>query len=269
MRTQSIDASNAEFWDELCGSGLAQHLGITDHSLASLKRFDDSYLEMYPYLLRHVPVHTMRQKRVLEIGLGYGTLGQKIVEAGAEYVGLDIAEGPVKMMNHRMRLQGLAGSAQQGSMLECPLPDESVDCVVSIGCFHHTGDTQRCIDESYRVLRPGGWAYVMVYNLLSYRQWERWPRATLRAWLGLRREDVSEAQRRAYDKNTTGAGAPETAFFHAGQLRRMFGRFAAVTVQKENCDPLMRRDRVLVPREALLRNLGRLAGLDLYAAARK
>ncbi len=269
MTTQNIDASNAEFWDELCSTGLAQHLGITDHSLASLKRFDDFYLGMYPYLLQRVPVHTMRQKRVLEIGLGYGTLGQKIAEAGADYVGLDIAEGPVKMMNHRMRLQGLAGSARQGSMLQCPLPDESVDCVVSIGCFHHTGDTQRCIDESYRVLRPGGRAYVMVYNQLSYRQWGRWPRATLRAWLSRGGDEVSEAQRRAYDENTSGTSAPETAFFHSGQLRRMFGRFAAVKVRKENCDPLLRRQRVLVPRSALLWNLGRLAGLDLYAAARK
>src|SRR6185436_10009706 len=102
----------------------AQHLGIADHSLESLKRFDDFYLAtdvyrrrgMYPYLLRRVPVHTMRDKRVLEVGLGYGTLGQKIAEAGADYVGLDIAEGPVKMMNHRLRLQSLPGGAQQGSM---------------------------------------------------------------------------------------------------------------------------------------------------------
>lgn len=269
MSAQEIDAANAEFWDELCGTGLAKHLGITDHSFASLKRFDDYYLDIYPYLLRHVPVHTMKGKRVLEIGLGYGTLGQKIAESGADYVGLDIASGPVKMMNHRLRLQEMPGQAMQGNMLECPLPDASVDCVVSIGCFHHTGDTQRCIDESFRVLRPGGKAYIMVYNRFSYRQWKRWPLATLQTWLKGTDEVISEAQRRAYDANAEGAGAPETAFFSMEQLRRMFGRYATVAIQKENCDLVTFRGRVLLSREKLLGTLGRGLGLDLYVSAGK
>src|SRR6185295_2793660 len=110
-------------------------------------------------------------RRVLEVGLGYGTLGQKIVEAGAIYTGLDIAAGPVRMMQHRLSLQDLPGSVQQGSVLACPFPDESFDCVVSIGCFHHTGNARRALDETWRVLRPGGQAHLMVYNQFSLRQW--------------------------------------------------------------------------------------------------
>ena len=48
---------------------------------------------MYPYLLRRVPVHTMRQKRVLEVGLGYGTLGQKIAEQLGEQIIADNRAG--------------------------------------------------------------------------------------------------------------------------------------------------------------------------------
>ena len=55
--------------------------------------------------------------------------------------------------------RGTPGQGRAGHMLECPLPDGSVDCVVSIGCFHHTGNLQRCIDETWRVLRPGGRAF--------------------------------------------------------------------------------------------------------------
>ncbi len=47
--TRGIDKANAEFWNELCGTTMARSLGITDHSLESLKRFDEAYLAFYPY----------------------------------------------------------------------------------------------------------------------------------------------------------------------------------------------------------------------------
>ena len=168
--TADIDKANEEFWNELCGSGLAQHLGIKDHGIKSLKQFDRSYLEFYPYLLKHVPVGEMAGKKVLEVGLGYGTLGQKIVDAGADYTGLDIADGPVNMMNHRLQMQGLPGRAIKGSILQSGLPAESFDYVVSIGCFHHTGNIQRCVNETWRLLKPEGTAFIMLYNQFSCRQ---------------------------------------------------------------------------------------------------
>jgi SAM-dependent methyltransferase len=271
-RARELDRANSEFWNELCGTQMAKSLGIVDHSAESLGRFDGSYMGFYPYLLERVPVHTMKGKTVLEIGLGYGTLGQQIADAGAKYLGLDVAPMPVRMMQHRLRMRGLDGGAVQGSMLQCPFDSESVDVVVSIGCFHHTGDIQRCIQETHRVLRPGGEAYIMVYNKFSLRQWLTWPRTTLRA---LARELASrggaaahEAQRKAYDANAEGEAAPETVFVSKPVLRRMFGRFSSVRICAENSDPFTWRGRELVNRESMLR-LGWLWGLDLYVAARK
>ena len=268
MSSPAIDAANAAFWDELCGSSFARALGVTDRSVPSLQRFDKAYLDLYPYLLRHVPAHTMRGQNVLEIGLGYGTLSQRIAAAGAHYNGLDIAAGPVDMVNHRLRMAALSGSAIQGSMLECPFPDASMDCVASIGCFHHTGNQQRCIDEAFRVLRPGGRAFIMVYNRFSYRQWMRWPTATLRAALG-RSDTVVDSQRKAYDANAAGDGAPETVFTSTAEFRVMLARFSRVSIVRENCDHITLRGRTLFPRNLLLGSLGRAAGLDLYASATK
>src|SRR5215218_741038 len=97
-----LDEANARFWNELCGTGLAKHLGITDHAEASLRRFDDAYFGMYPYLLPTVRPQEMAGKAVLEIGLGYGSLSQKLAEAGADYTGMDIAAGPVRMVTDRL-----------------------------------------------------------------------------------------------------------------------------------------------------------------------
>ena len=184
--TPNIDAANAAFWDELCGSAFARALGITDQSLASLERFDRAYLEFYPYLLARVGLADLAGKSVLEVGLGYGTLSQQIAEVAADYTGLDVAAGPVNMVDQRMHMHALPGRAVQGSILDAPFDAEQFDAVVSIGCFHHTGDVQQCIDETYRVLKPGGRARIMVYNRFSYRQWWRWPRQTLASLLDRR-----------------------------------------------------------------------------------
>lgn len=276
MDQAQLDAQNAAFWNTLCGTGLAQMLGITDGSEASLKKFDDWYLDFYPYLLEHVPVHTMRGKDVLEIGLGYGTLSQKIAEAGARYKGLDIAAGPVNMVNSRMQQKALDGEAVQGSMLQCPFPDQSFDCVVSIGCYHHTGDTQRCIDETFRVLRPGGHAYLMLYNRFSLRQWEQFPKETLAAlWrqLTFRPSGVqlSETQRAGYDVDMEGRAAPETQFFSIRDVKRMMKRFRSVGCEKENCDAKIEKGtgKVLRPREEMLATVGKRMGLDIYIHAVK
>jgi SAM-dependent methyltransferase len=273
MDAKALDRANAEFWDELCGTGLARQLGIRDQSVQSLRRFDQAYLDFNPYLLKRVPISTMVGKHVLEVGLGYGTLGQKIMEGGADYTGLDVAQGPVFMLNRRVQLQGLSGRAIQGSMLNCPLADQSVDVVVSIGCFHHTGSVKRCIEETWRVLKPGGRAYFMVYNLFSYRQWLRWPKRTLEAALGRgvlpTPSSASETQRKAYDTNSRGAPAPETVFVSTTEVRAMLRGFSQYQLRLENCDAITFRGRTVVPRKPLLATLGRVAGLDIYVAATK
>ena len=137
---REIDNGNATFWNELCGTQLAKSLGVVDASPTSLKRFDDWYLAFYPYLASHIPFAAMTGRDVLEIGLGYGTVSQKIAESGARYCGLDIARGPVDMVNHRLRQAGLPGEARQGSVLAAPLPDARFDHIVTIGCLHHTGN---------------------------------------------------------------------------------------------------------------------------------
>jgi SAM-dependent methyltransferase len=189
----------------------------------------------------------------------------------AKYAGLDVASGPVQMVNHRLTMFELAGRAVQGSMLQAPFADASQDVVVSVGCFHHTGDVQRCIDETHRVLRPGGIARVMVYNGLSYRQWLGWPRESLNlVRVGSTLTEMADAdRRRAYDANLDGDAAPSTAFNSVRQLRRMFEKFSSFQCWKENCSDLTFLSRRIVPRHVVLPILGPLAGLDLYIEARK
>jgi SAM-dependent methyltransferase len=268
---KSKDKQNAEFWDTLCGTNLAISLGITDRSSTSLKKFDDWYFGFYPYLADHIPFKAFRGKRVLEVGLGYGSVAQRIAESGAGYIGLDIANGPVEMTNYRLRAQGLDGYAQVGSILQAPFASETFDYVVAIGCYHHTGDLQRAIDETYRVLRHRGTVIFMVYNAYSYRRWVNNFRSTFTylVWdyLGFPPSlRISEPERAAYDANSTGEAAPHTDFVSRRTLRRMCRRYSSFTAGLENIDqekPFQQCSRA----ELMRTQWPRFVGLDIYAHA--
>lgn len=273
----NVDTANAEFWNELCGSGLAKVLGIGDHTPESLRQFDDAYLRIYPYLLPLVGPERMANRRVLEIGLGYGTLGQKLVEAGADYSGLDISPGPVAMMNHRLRQANLPGQAVRGSALDIPFPQATFDFVVSIGCLHHTGDVRRCFAEVHRVLKPGGAAILMLYNKFSYRQWLSAPAATLHELLHVKNnnavspERIAAERRKLLDANSKGQAAPETVLLSVGQLRNLLGDFEQLSFTRRTGRPVIQDwwNPKTWMRSLFLNTVGRAFGLDIYLEARK
>ena len=221
------DQANVAFWDELCGSHLAKIIGVKDASPPSLRRFDNWFISYYPYIFLHIPYDELNGKDVLEVGLGYGTVSQLLAESGANYVGLDIANGPVEMVRHRLRQANLRGYAKQGSILAAPFPDESFDWIVTIGCVHHTGDMRHALAECHRLLRPGGQLMVMLYYAYSHRRWMQAPKETIGYWFRERLGYVgvvapkSAAEKWSYDHNADGQSAPHTDFISVRSLRKM------------------------------------------------
>jgi SAM-dependent methyltransferase len=266
----ALDARNTRFWDELCGSSLAREVGVEDASAASLERFDDAYMRLYPYLWRYLPEPSAAGLDVLEVGLGYGTVGQILAGRGVRYHGLDIAPGPVAMMRHRLELLGQdpGDRVVQGSVLEAPFGDERFDRVYSIGCIHHTGDLPRAVAEIHRLLRPGGRAVVMVYNRRSFRRTVYLPVQRGLARAGVRPAPAEDGTVR--DLNLAGEAAPHTDQITRGEAKRLFGAFSRVRVDTRGTETYtLLGGRIRPSREVLLATLGRTLGADLYITAEK
>jgi SAM-dependent methyltransferase len=270
----NVSHKNSEFWNELCGSQLAKVLGIVDSKPESLKKFDDWYFDFYPYLFDHIPFQDMKGKDVLEIGLGYGTVAQRLAETGCNYTGLDIAAGPVHMVNHRIEQNNLSGKAVQGSALEPPFAPTSFDYIVAIGCLHHTGNLALAVDQCHKLLKPGGQLIFMVYSAYSYRRWRMSTSATLsylgRELMGHRGVvgESREKDRAAYDTGASGGGAPHTDWISKKSLNALCKKYASFNGTYENID--QEPPFLLTPRVELLKTRWpRLAGLDLYATATK
>jgi SAM-dependent methyltransferase len=256
-----VDRKNAEFWNELCGSGVARHLGITDSSSESIKKFDDCYFSLYPYLKKnYLPLEKIIGKTVLEIGLGYGSVSQFLAKNAYSFIGVDIAKGPVDFLNHRLMLMEKPANARIMSAHKLDFSNNFFDFVVSIGCFHHTGNVKHCIEEAYRVLKPGGRLLFMCYNKFSLREFVSRPVETFFSFYKESRV-LDKIERLHYDHNFAGEATPFTEIFSKQRLANLCQRFSDCKINTENvCGRL---------RKYFVNNLGKILGTDLYVQCTK
>jgi ubiquinone/menaquinone biosynthesis C-methylase UbiE len=91
---------------------------------------------------------------ILDVGCGTGRLLRTahVRWPNAQLIGVDPAEGMIEVAGHLA--PGITFSV--GSAEALPLPDASVDVVLSTLSFHHWGDQAAGIRGVARVLRPGG-----------------------------------------------------------------------------------------------------------------
>lgn len=106
----------------------------------------------------------VRGKRVLDIacGEGYGAAG--LAKAGAaSVIGVDIAADACETARRKYGLDARVGDAQQ-----IPLPDQSVDVVVSFETIEHVDDPAGFVAECSRVLAPEGTLIISTPNRPVY-----------------------------------------------------------------------------------------------------
>ena len=108
----------------------------------------------------------VKNKRVLDIACGEGYGSAALQKAGAaSVVGVDISPESVEHARRKYNVDARVGDAEN-----IPLPDNSVDVVVSFETIEHVPHPARFADECVRVLAPGGSAIISTPNIQFFRQ---------------------------------------------------------------------------------------------------
>jgi 2-polyprenyl-3-methyl-5-hydroxy-6-metoxy-1,4-benzoquinol methylase len=101
------------------------------------------------FLLEHVRAG----ERVLDVGCGEGHFAAELARAGAQVVGIDVAEVPLRRARGRHPELDLRLVAAEGPW---ELADASFDVVWAGEVIEHVADTAAWLSEVRRVLRSGG-----------------------------------------------------------------------------------------------------------------
>jgi SAM-dependent methyltransferase len=161
-----------------------------------------------------IPFDHLRDRDVLELGVGHGTHAQLLSPRCRSFTGVDLTATAARMTARRLRQFDLPGRILQMDGEALGFSDGSFDYVWSWGVVHHSADTPRILAEIHRVLRPGGLCTIMVY----YRSWWHYHafglmRGLLRArWGGL------------HHLRRAGADGAFTRYYTPDEWRTLTGR---------------------------------------------
>jgi ubiquinone/menaquinone biosynthesis C-methylase UbiE len=135
--------------------------------------------------------------------------------------GIDLTERAVEHTRNRLDIFGLKSDIRVADAESLPFPNETFDLVYSWGVLHHTPNTERAINEAWRVLREGGVARIMIYHKYSFVGYMLWLRYALLAgkpWHSLNY---------IYSHHLE---SPGTKAYAVDEARELFRQFSEVTI---------------------------------------
>jgi len=155
------------FWDSHpCGDHIVG--GLNGTFRGDYERFFDQYdawrYDQEGHILACLDGLDLKDRKVLEIGLGQGADSEQLIRRGARWSGLDLTAAAVDRVRSRLDLRALPfDELRQGSALDMPFADQSFDMVFSHGVLHHIPEIRQAQKEIHRVLKTGGELVAMLY----------------------------------------------------------------------------------------------------------
>lgn len=159
--------------------------------------------------------------KILEVGCGFGSDSRYMNSHGGKVTSLDLSYDNVRFTTKGMKLMNLSGRGVCADAENLPFKDNSFDVTYSFGVLHHTPDTQKAINELYRVLKPNGQCAVLLYH----KGYAYYVLLALHGYKRILRIYNKENMMSRYD-NT-----PLSKMFSKKEVRNLFNKFSGVEIE--------------------------------------
>lgn len=144
------------------------------------------------------PAELRPGETVLDLGSGAGLdvlLAARRVGPEGKVYGLDMTDEMLALARENRRKSGIENAAFiKGEMESIPLPDDSVDVVISNCVINLAADKARVLAEACRVLKPGG--RLAVSDMVWRKEVPEWLRRHAELWAGCVAGALTEAEYR-------------------------------------------------------------------------
>jgi SAM-dependent methyltransferase len=163
---RTVDLAIRQYWDRrIDDTRLSDAPWGTAEYFAAM----DAYrLEKADYLTRVVDFGAWAGKLVLDVGCGAGLDLMRFARGGAHAIGIDLAEGALRLARQYGAVSGLQPGLVWGDGARLPFKTASFDLVFCHGVIPFARDPAGLVAEARRVLRPSGEAIFMAYNRWSW-----------------------------------------------------------------------------------------------------
>jgi len=170
---QALDPAAARRYEELAGYRAGETEGLPDGVTSFGCGNPVNFAEIKP------------GQTVLDLGSGAGLdliLAAKRVGPAGRVIGLDMTPEMIATCRRNLAAAGIANAeVVPGEMEHMPLPDASVDWIISNCVINLSPDKEKVFAEAFRVLRPGG--RVLIADIVTNSLPEEY-RDDLSAWVG-------------------------------------------------------------------------------------
>lgn len=272
-----------DFW----GKGWEKRLAEPEHDYIFLLDNDGigtfiendvrTHNENHSLMNRELDLQNIRGKIALNIGCGAGTESLIIAYHGAHCIGMDITVQAADAADRLIKKIGGSGYGIQGDARFLAFRADSIDLVYSSGVLHHSPNIRRSVEEIYRVLKPGGHAYVMLYARWSLMFMQQRIIGISRGYVSREKQDRFMAETGEGAWQTESRKNPHTDTFTKMECADIFRNFRKVRIRKDGFSlnqvakigKIIPSDRLDRFSKKYLRFLGRHIGACLYIDAEK
>jgi len=144
--------------------------------LGTIEYFDEVELKKFraePHILKFTEFPQWKNKKVLEVGCGLGTVGINFALNGADYTGVELSKESLEIAKKRFEVYNQSGKFYLGNAEELSsfVHIETYDLIYSFGVIHHSPHPEKIISEIKKYMNENSVLKIMLYAKDSWKNY--------------------------------------------------------------------------------------------------
>ena len=144
--------------------------------LGTMEYFDEVELKKFraePHILKFTEFPQWKNKKVLEVGCGLGTVGINFALNGSDYTGVELSKESLEIAKKRFEVYNQSGKFYLGNAEELSsfIPIETYDLIYSFGVIHHSPHPEKIISEIKKYMNENSVLKIMLYAKDSWKNY--------------------------------------------------------------------------------------------------